>query len=134
MDLIIGRRQGVACFMICFCMIGIFIRSTVSIKPQYLSTYITTYPSGYLGGITVKGHICFTIISFSFSVKSNTCLVMEVKVYKAYRPRTVKEDIIKELKNKNWMKEAECVQNKEYIECVYDIFFVYLIISFPYIF
>ncbi len=46
---------------------------------------------------------------------------MEVKVYKAYRPRRVKEDIIKELKNKNWMKEAECVQNKEYIECVYDI-------------
>lgn len=46
---------------------------------------------------------------------------MEMKIYKSYHHRKMKEDIYKELRKKNWLKDTECIHNKEYMNCVHDI-------------
>ncbi len=46
---------------------------------------------------------------------------MKITVYKKYGRHKIKEDIIKELHEKHWLKEHECAQDKVYMDCVYDI-------------
>lgn len=46
---------------------------------------------------------------------------MEVKAYKTYHKWKVKQDIIRILQQKDWLKQEKCFRNPEYMQCVYDI-------------